>query len=71
MTEIEKLKEELNNISLTIPQSYDDTLTFFEYMNELLYAFENIADVNFLLDSDYNAATYTLTLKKQVTENAV
>lgn len=64
MQDITKLQEDLDKLSLTIPQSYDDTLTFYEFMNELLYAFENIADVNFTLSSSYDAATYTLTLEK-------
>lgn len=54
------LKVPRSKYSLTIPQVYDDTLTFYEYMNKLLYAFQHSAE--YAVSTDYNADEKHLTI---------
>lgn len=52
----------LKNYSLILPQTFDDSITFYEYMNKLLYAFEHAASLSFDLDAAYDAENKNLTL---------
>lgn len=46
--------------SMILPQVYDDTITFYEFMNKLLYAFEHIAE--YTVTTEYNADEKHLTI---------
>lgn len=65
MTNSKNLKAPFKAYSLVLPQVYDDSLTFYEYMNKLFYAFNHIADYYAVLGT-YNATTKTLTLSAGV-----
>lgn len=60
--EITKLRIKPENYSLVLPQSYDETLTFYEYINKLYYAFTHISDYTFNLEMSYDPSNYRLTL---------
>lgn len=65
MTDAKNLKAPFKAYSLTLPQVYDDSLTYYEYMNKLFYAFNHIADYYAVLGT-YDEATKTLTLSAGV-----
>lgn len=49
-----------NKYSLILPQSYDNTITFIEFMNKLLYVFEH--DANYTVTTEYNSDEQHLTI---------
>lgn len=65
MTNAKNLKVPRRFFSLTLPQVYDESLTYYEYMNKLFYAFNHIADYYSVIGS-YDADTKTLTLSAGV-----
>lgn len=65
---IRNLKVPASYFSKVLPQSYDDTLTFYEYMNKLYYAFNHIADYSFSLNLTYTAETKNLDISLKSNE---
>lgn len=56
-----RLKIPQSKFSLILPQSYDNTITFTEYMNKLLYAFEHITVyADYTVSTAYNENTKNL-----------
>lgn len=66
--EITRLKVPAKDFSLVLPQSYDETITFYEYINKLYYAFTHISDYSFNLEMTYDASNYRLTLSTATNE---
>lgn len=57
-----KILVPINKISLTIPQVYDESLTYYEALSKIVYILENLPNYIYMKDS-YDADTYTVSFE--------